>query len=335
MKQQATIVGDTFRLFRWTDPVVPDQYWTDHYQLLHSRGFALRDYWRPKSSGATPLRLEDMRGHPGNHCCHILARFGDPNDPTTTFIVIPYPHDLPFQPFFYNINEVMEYGRQLLEGIAFLHSRNVAQVFPLLQDQPDFRAIPFKYEHLATFPLSYDVLHHEYLPDGSGRCPHNTRRPKDIFYYFIHLRFAVLKDDCRSTANNMAAAPNISVASGAAADGTEFDAGDHLLLSGHGIDPLVDTSSTSDLLPLNDNDDPPTPPMVRDLQGFVYAFVHFAWDKTASDQRFAFLQEFEEQVLGPDPPNAKQALALWCKIHKSLTLCQRYLWRVRPRVWYA
>ncbi|EIW54112.1 uncharacterized protein TRAVEDRAFT_132053 [Trametes versicolor FP-101664 SS1] len=63
--------------------------------------------------------------HPHNHCVPIVDVFPDTLDPTYTFMVMPFlrPFD---NPEFELVGEVIEFVRQMLEGLAFLHSHSVA-----------------------------------------------------------------------------------------------------------------------------------------------------------------------------------------------------------------
>ncbi|TCD69926.1 hypothetical protein EIP91_005750 [Steccherinum ochraceum] len=276
------------------------------------------------------LSSEDLRGHPHNHCCPILSRFSDPNEPATTFIVIPYPHHSPFLPSFHSINEVMEYGKQLLEGIAFLHSRNIAHVLPISWEL--HHRFPFSYNHVEMYPDSYDVPEPKYCPDRHNPCRHLSKRPKDVFYFFTHLHFAILQGNTcppevsDSDAETLSDTPETSAATLVTAATLVKSDTDPSQLSTAVDEPAI-PYSTSDLLPLHENDDSPTPAMINDLQRFVYVFVRQFWEKGWTNKKFAFLQEFEDQVLGPDPLNAKKALALWSTLHQRLSFFQRYVRR--------
>ncbi|TCD69423.1 hypothetical protein EIP91_007770 [Steccherinum ochraceum] len=345
----------------WPDSVVADRYWTDHYNYLLAKGFALREHWRPCSSTALPykgfkaslrhsvnlpdsmdakevatgrlvlirklqssslelqlldaLSSPDLRGHPENHCCPILSRFSDPNEPATTFIVIPYPHCDALQPLFHNIDELMEYGKQLLEGIAFLHSRNIALVFPLTWDLRHY--FPFTYDHVEMYPDSYDVVYESRPDSDKAPCPHLSKRPKGIFYFFTHLRYAVLQDTAAPPEDYDADAKTLSDTSEASAATLVESYQGPLPRSADVDEEQAATSSSSGLFPSYDNDSPPTEAMINDLQRFVFIYVHTYWRKGCTgwaNRKFAFLQEFEAEVLGPNPPNAKRALALCPKL---------------------
>ncbi|TCD68481.1 hypothetical protein EIP91_010656 [Steccherinum ochraceum] len=255
------------------------------------------------------LSSPDLRGHPENHCCQILSRFSDPNEPATTFIVIPYPHCNPLQPIFHNFDEVMEYGKQLLEGIAFLHSRNIAQVFPLTWDLN--HRFPFSYDHVEMYPNNYDVVD-QYCPDRDKSC-HHRKRPKGIFYFFTHLRFAVPQDTAAPPEDYDGDAETLSDVSGVST-ATLVDSDQGPLLRSADVDKKrAASSSATDLLPSYDNDNPPTEAMIDDLQRFVLFYVHHCCRKEWtgwSQRKFALLQEFQAKMFDPNPPNAKQALAL-------------------------
>ncbi|OCB92239.1 hypothetical protein A7U60_g346 [Sanghuangporus baumii] len=66
-------------------------------------------------------RLND----PWNHTIPLLDEFADDGDPTTIYMVMPLlrPYDLPE---FFAVEEVVDFMRQVLEGIVFMHKSNVA-----------------------------------------------------------------------------------------------------------------------------------------------------------------------------------------------------------------
>lgn len=132
--------------------------------------------------------------------------------------------------------------------------------FPVVQGHPT-EATSIKYDHLAMYPRSYDVLDPNHLAGGHHRSPHLSSRPKDIFYYFTHLRFAVLEGDSDRTTSQVSATDPVATQ--------------------ETFPPIISnvdhrcemTLLTSDFLPLHDNDDPPTPAMIGDLRRFVFLFV--------------------------------------------------------------
>ncbi|TCD60574.1 hypothetical protein EIP91_009846 [Steccherinum ochraceum] len=226
------------------------------------------------------LSSPDLREHPENHCCRIISRFSDPSEPDTTFIVIPYPHHTIFQPTFYNMTEAMDCGRQMLEGIAFFHSRGVAHVFPL----PDEirHNIPFKFDHIVMYPDSYNPVDPKYLPNGHGRCRHLRRRPDDNFYFFGHLRFAALQstsDSCHPDCDFVVVSGTSDIST--AHSTTEFNQVSLSLSDDAGEPAEPDSTSTSNLLPLheNDRDSPPTPAMIEDLRRFAFTYIRYFWKK--------------------------------------------------------
>ncbi|TCD60194.1 hypothetical protein EIP91_010590 [Steccherinum ochraceum] len=269
----------------------------------------------------TALSTRELREYPDNPCCKLLSRFCDRGDPATTFIVVPCPHD-PFRPFFYNVDEIMQYGKQVLQGIAFLHTRNVANVFPLPEGMDI--AIPFQYDHQSILNQPFNTQAY--------------KRPQNILYYLTHLRYAVLQNqregDSAGSGSDLRLmrTPDTSTE-----DQTVAEPRDYLLPDDLGKLSMTSESRTSEsncnLLSLNlhGNDDPPTREMTHDLRRFVFAFVRYL-RIISSGTTLSFLAEFEELVLGAaadgDPPNARRALNAWCSLDKRLSFFERYLWNL-------
>ncbi|TDL17193.1 hypothetical protein BD410DRAFT_581799 [Rickenella mellea] len=69
----------------------------------------------------SPERLRDPR----NHCVPILDHFADERDPLVDFIAMPVLRMFDDPPF-YTVGEVLEFIKQTLEGISFIHEHGVA-----------------------------------------------------------------------------------------------------------------------------------------------------------------------------------------------------------------
>ncbi|TDL15597.1 hypothetical protein BD410DRAFT_902496 [Rickenella mellea] len=68
-----------------------------------------------------PERMLDPR----NHCVPILDHFADDDDPFVHFIAMPVLRKFNNPPF-YNVDEVLNFIEQTLEGISFMHENGVA-----------------------------------------------------------------------------------------------------------------------------------------------------------------------------------------------------------------
>ncbi|TDL17202.1 hypothetical protein BD410DRAFT_730347 [Rickenella mellea] len=102
-----------------------------------------------------PERMLDPR----NHCVPILDHFADDDDPFVHFIAMPVLRKFNSPPF-YNVNEVLDFIEQTLEGISFMHENGVA--------------------HRDCYYLNIMLDANSMYPDGFH--PINARSVK---YYFI------------------------------------------------------------------------------------------------------------------------------------------------------
>ncbi|KAI0827734.1 kinase-like domain-containing protein [Trametes gibbosa] len=96
--------------------------------------------------------------HPHNHCVPVTDIFPDPDTPGWFFMVMPYLR--PFNnPEFELIGEVNEFIRQMLEGLAFLHSNSIAhRDISTLNIMMDGRALYPQGHHPVRIRCSADLL---------------------------------------------------------------------------------------------------------------------------------------------------------------------------------
>lgn len=92
---------------------------------------------------ATYLYSEDLRGDCQNHCVPILDVLDPPQDPTISFMIMPFLRYID-SPSFERVEDILQCGRQLLEvckpcifpyalrsyaaiqGLVFMHAHDVA-----------------------------------------------------------------------------------------------------------------------------------------------------------------------------------------------------------------
>ncbi|THH21618.1 hypothetical protein EUX98_g8323 [Antrodiella citrinella] len=74
---------------------------------------------------ARMLSSKHVSGNPNNHCVPVLDVLPDPLNSSNALLVMPYLR--PFNdPPFEVVEEVMDFIRQTLEGLSFIHSQGVA-----------------------------------------------------------------------------------------------------------------------------------------------------------------------------------------------------------------
>jgi len=67
-----------------------------------------------------------MLSEPNNHSIPVVDPFQDPDDSNLSFIVTTYLRD-PDSPDWDNLDDVMEYLEQVLQGILFYHIHGVSR----------------------------------------------------------------------------------------------------------------------------------------------------------------------------------------------------------------
>ncbi|KAL5492959.1 hypothetical protein ACEPAI_4407 [Sanghuangporus weigelae] len=120
-----------------------------------------------------PERLQD----PNNHTAALLDVFTDYNDPRFSYMVMPLlcPY---YYPDFYSVDEVVEFMRQLLQGLCYMHELNIAH--------RDCSELNLMMDADAMYPNGFHPA--TYTMDASGykrAYPKRRRDVKDLRYYFI------------------------------------------------------------------------------------------------------------------------------------------------------
>ncbi|KAI0316379.1 hypothetical protein OF83DRAFT_1060461 [Amylostereum chailletii] len=120
---------------------------------------------------------ENLRKHPDNHSVPILDIFPDVNDPSMSFMVMPFLREIN-EPTFEYIGEVLDFVDQVLKGLSFMHAQGVAHrrdcaQYNILMDAPDM------------FPRGFHPVKDWLLPDGTAFAPFKPRMSVDAKYYFV------------------------------------------------------------------------------------------------------------------------------------------------------
>ncbi|KAL5536267.1 hypothetical protein ACEPAF_88 [Sanghuangporus sanghuang] len=120
-----------------------------------------------------PQRLE----HPRNHAAPLLDEFADTEDPNFTYIVLPLLLYY-YRPDFYFVDEVVDFFRQLLEGVQYMHEVGVAH--------RDCSILNIMMDAGPLYPKGFHPV--ASILDASGTKRAHRKRRRDVGgvrYYFI------------------------------------------------------------------------------------------------------------------------------------------------------
>ncbi|KAA1476520.1 hypothetical protein DENSPDRAFT_843513 [Dentipellis sp. KUC8613] len=120
----------------------------------------------------SPSLLEDPR----NHCVPILDSFPDPFEPDAVLMVMPYlcPFD---DPPLQTVGEMLDFMKQTLEGLSFIHSQNVAH--------RDCASANIMMEASPLFPEGHHPVRRYFSEDGIFPLTPLSRLSHPVRYYFI------------------------------------------------------------------------------------------------------------------------------------------------------
>ncbi|KAI0077834.1 hypothetical protein K474DRAFT_1674588 [Panus rudis PR-1116 ss-1] len=122
------------------------------------------------------LSRPEVQNDPKNHCAPVLDVLDDPLDTSHQLIVMPFlcPFD---KPEFLAIGEVVEFVRQTLEGLSFIHSQGVAH--------RDCAAGNIMMDAQPLYPRGHHPVRHAYTPDALWDSNPLARIDNPVKYYFI------------------------------------------------------------------------------------------------------------------------------------------------------
>ncbi|OBZ69510.1 hypothetical protein A0H81_10164 [Grifola frondosa] len=122
------------------------------------------------------LSSPDLILLPNNHCVPLLDVLPDPFDISASLIIMPYLR--PFNdPEFGAIGEVVDFIKQTLEGLQFLHSQRVAH--------RDCAAANIMMDGRPLYPNGHHPLRRNHTVDGIFEIPPLSRIDHPVKYYFI------------------------------------------------------------------------------------------------------------------------------------------------------
>ncbi|EPQ58922.1 hypothetical protein GLOTRDRAFT_109463 [Gloeophyllum trabeum ATCC 11539] len=134
------------------------------------------------------LCSERFKGDPRNHCAPVLDVFPDPVDPTMVFFAMPLlrPFD---DPEFGAFGEVLDFIGQTLEGIAFMHSLNVAH--------RDCAGPNIMMDARPLYPEGWHPVRRDLSPDAIHQVKPLQRVDAPVRYYFVDFGLSTRLDSER------------------------------------------------------------------------------------------------------------------------------------------
>jgi len=122
------------------------------------------------------LTSKEMLSHPHNHCVPILDVLPDPLSPSHALLVMIYLRSF-YDPDFELVEEVVDFVRQTLEGLSFIHSQRVAH--------RDCGTLNIMMDGRLLYPDDHHPQRTQLTPDGSRLARHFSRTERPVRYYYI------------------------------------------------------------------------------------------------------------------------------------------------------
>ncbi|EIM91026.1 uncharacterized protein STEHIDRAFT_72737 [Stereum hirsutum FP-91666 SS1] len=111
-----------------------------------------------------------------NHCVPIIDYFEDSDDPSISYLVMPFLSSIDGPPF-ETVGDVVEFCDQILEGFVFLHERGVAH--------RDCASNNLMMDASRMYPKGHHPLHESFLPSFEDWAPIIARSAAHVKYYFV------------------------------------------------------------------------------------------------------------------------------------------------------
>ncbi|KAI0724168.1 kinase-like domain-containing protein [Fomitopsis betulina] len=128
------------------------------------------------------LGTPPLSDDPTNHCVPILDTFEDETNPNTSYIVMPLLRDYD-NPAFESVEDVLDFGEQLLEGPAFMHKNGVAH--------RDCASPNIMMDGNPLYPQGFHPIRRCNLPSGHGVAWPLSRSHFHVQYYYIDFSISV------------------------------------------------------------------------------------------------------------------------------------------------
>ncbi|KAI0316324.1 kinase-like domain-containing protein [Amylostereum chailletii] len=131
-----------------------------------------------ESTVATLLNADSLRRNPDNHSVPVLEVFEDADDPTISYMVMPFLRRMS-RPEFSTVGEVVDFVDQILAGLVFMHDQNIAH--------RDLSEPNIMMDASAMYPLGFHPIYDLYLPDARTAASRSMipRLKAGVKYYFV------------------------------------------------------------------------------------------------------------------------------------------------------
>ncbi|KAI9067209.1 hypothetical protein FKP32DRAFT_1673237 [Trametes sanguinea] len=140
--------------------------------------------------------LSSFKKEDKNHCVEVLEVLEDPLDPQRSLMVMPYlrPYN---NPEIMTVGEVMDFIRQMLEGLAFMHEHRVAHRYddsadptilvsrPLTSTASDIAPPNIMMDARPLYPSGHHPVRLSCTPDGIYDAIPRSRADHPVRYYYI------------------------------------------------------------------------------------------------------------------------------------------------------
>ncbi|KAM5533176.1 hypothetical protein V8D89_013132 [Ganoderma adspersum] len=113
---------------------------------------------------------------PRNHCCPIYDVLQDPMDVNTSIVVMPHLRRY-IDPDFETVGEAVEYFRQIIEGLQFMHKHHVAH--------RDCMTLNIMMDARPMYPDGFHPQETFLTPDYSKIAKYYSRTRRPVKYYLI------------------------------------------------------------------------------------------------------------------------------------------------------
>ncbi|KZT71765.1 hypothetical protein DAEQUDRAFT_706500 [Daedalea quercina L-15889] len=119
---------------------------------------------------------EPKKSDPRNHCVQVFEVLQDPDDEATSILVMPFLKTYN-EPRFQTVGESVEFFRQSLEGLQFMHQNHVAH--------RDISSLNVMMDPSPLYPVLYHPCDDYMTRDYSKRVKPYTRTERPTKYFFI------------------------------------------------------------------------------------------------------------------------------------------------------
>ncbi|KAH8107742.1 kinase-like domain-containing protein [Cristinia sonorae] len=119
---------------------------------------------------------EPLRSHPKNHCVPVFEVLDSPHNADVSILVLPLLREFE-NPSFETVGEVIEFFRQIFEGLQFMHQCHVAH--------RDCMFLNIMLDPRPMFPKMYHPASTQRARDLKGLAKHYSRTYKPTKYYLI------------------------------------------------------------------------------------------------------------------------------------------------------